>query len=75
VIATEEDAYAFGLNGVSDGLHVFMPTGATALTRALREAGYQPVPVDLSELIKAGGSVKCCTQEIRSAKASEKGLP
>jgi N-dimethylarginine dimethylaminohydrolase len=75
VIATEQDAYAFGLNGVSDGLQVFMPTGATALTRVLFEAGYQPVPVDLSELIKGGGSVKCCTQEIRPAAGSRKGLP
>jgi N-dimethylarginine dimethylaminohydrolase len=75
VIATEQDAYAFGLNGVSDGLHVFMPTGAPALTRALFEAGYQPVLVDLSELIKGGGSVKCCTQEIRPAAGSRKGLP
>jgi N-dimethylarginine dimethylaminohydrolase len=65
IIATEQDAYAFGLNGVSDGLHVFLPTGAPGLTWALCEAGYWPVPVDLSELIKAGGSVKCCTQEIR----------
>jgi N-dimethylarginine dimethylaminohydrolase len=65
LIATEQDAYAFGLNGVSDGLHVFIPTGAPALTGALVEAGYRPVPIDLSELIKAGGSVRCCTQEIR----------
>jgi arginine dihydrolase len=75
LIATEQDAYAFGLNGVSDGRHVFMPTGAPLLTRALTEAGYQPVPVDLSELIKAGGSVKCCTQEIRPTAGSRRGLP
>jgi N-dimethylarginine dimethylaminohydrolase len=31
----------------------------------LRERGYVPVGVDLSELLKAGGSVKCCTLEIR----------
>jgi N-dimethylarginine dimethylaminohydrolase len=65
VIATAEDAYAFGLNGVSDGRRVFLPSGAPAFARTLAEAGYRPVPVDLSELIKAGGSVKCCTQEIR----------
>ena len=28
--------------------------------------GYVPVPVDLSEFRKAGGGIKCCTQEIRS---------
>ena len=75
VIAAEQDAYAFGLNGVSDGRHVFLPTDAPGLTRTLREADYQPVPVELSELIKAGGSVKCCTQEIRPAVGSGVGFP
>jgi N-dimethylarginine dimethylaminohydrolase len=65
LIASRQDAYAFGLNGVSDGRHVFLPAGAAGLTEPLRASGYEPVPVDLSELIKAGGSVKCCTQEIR----------
>ena len=30
-------------------------------------AGYRPISIDLSELIKGGGSIKCCTQEIRPA--------
>jgi arginine dihydrolase len=67
LIATRQDAYAFELNGVSDGRHVFLPAGAQGMTEPLRAAGYEPVRVDLSELIKAGGSVKCCTQEIRPA--------
>jgi arginine dihydrolase len=67
LIATEFDAYAFGLNAVSDGLHVFIPTGARRLRELLAAAGYWPISVDLSELIKGGGSVKCCTQEIRPA--------
>jgi N-dimethylarginine dimethylaminohydrolase len=67
VIADEHDAYAFGLNAVSDGLHVFMPSGAHQLREAIAAAGYLPTSVDLSELIKGGGSVKCCTQEIRPA--------
>jgi hypothetical protein len=29
------------------------------------------VPVDLSELLKAGGSVKCCTLELRGSPATE----
>ena len=32
---------------------------------AIAAAGYRPISIDLSELIKGGGSVKCCTQEIR----------
>ena len=39
---------------------------AAALTAALADRGYVPVPVDLSEFRKAGGGIKCCTQEIRS---------
>jgi hypothetical protein len=37
------------------------------LRELLAQAGYWPISVDLSELIKGGGSVKCCTQEIRPA--------
>ncbi|WP_343235910.1 dimethylargininase [Streptomyces sp. SID10815] len=66
VIATREDALAFGLNSVSDGRHVFVSPGATALAEQLAHHGYLPVPVDLSEFHKAGGGIKCCTQEIRS---------
>jgi N-dimethylarginine dimethylaminohydrolase len=66
VIAGHEDARAFGLNSVSDGRHVFVPPGARALIDQLADRGYVPVPVDLSEFHKAGGGIKCCTQEIRS---------
>ncbi|GHD86476.1 dimethylargininase [Streptomyces naganishii] len=65
VIATREDAMTFGLNSVSDGHHVFISPGATALAEELTRHGYVPVPVDLSEFHKAGGGIKCCTQEIR----------
>ena len=36
------------------------------LAKQLRERGWNPIGVDLSELLKAGGSVKCCTLEIRA---------
>jgi N-dimethylarginine dimethylaminohydrolase len=67
VLATSADAFAFGLNCVSDGATVFVPAGAPGLAHQLEAAGYEVVPIDLSELIKGGGSVKCCTQEIRHA--------
>ncbi|MGV9340526.1 dimethylargininase [Streptomyces sp. NPDC003688] len=66
VLATRDDALAFGLNSVSDGRHVFIAPQAEALAARLDDHGYTPVPVDLSELHKAGGGIKCCTQEIRS---------
>jgi len=65
VIATQVDAHAFGLNSVSDGRHVVIEAGAVDLIAALRDRGYEPVPIDLSELRKSGGGPKCCTQEIR----------
>jgi N-dimethylarginine dimethylaminohydrolase len=65
VQASEADAVVLGLNAVSDGRHVVLPTQATRLAEQLRERGYEPVGVDLSELLKAGGSVKCCTLELR----------
>ncbi|MEV0209379.1 dimethylargininase [Streptomyces sp. NPDC050788] len=66
VLATLDDALAFGLNSVSDGRNVFIAPQAEALASALGDRGYVPVPVDLSEFRKAGGGIKCCTQEIRS---------
>ncbi len=30
-------------------------------------AGYLPVPVELAELKKGGGSVKCCVAELRGS--------
>jgi N-dimethylarginine dimethylaminohydrolase len=65
LLATADDAAALGLNAVCDGRHVMLPAGAAGLFRPLRERGYEPIGVDLSELHKAGGSVKCCTLEIR----------
>ncbi|GAA3800712.1 dimethylargininase [Streptomyces phyllanthi] len=66
VLATRQDAMAFGLNSVSDGRHVFIAPRAKELADQLARQGYLPVPVDLSEFHKAGGGIKCCTQEIRS---------
>src|SRR5262245_55464900 len=65
VVAEAEDAGVLGLNGVSDGRHVVLPVQATGLMRQLRQRGYEPVGVDLSELRKAGGGPKCCTLEVR----------
>jgi len=65
VLATADDAAAFGLNAVSDGRRVFLPAGATGLERQLVERGFEPHPIDVSELMKAGGGVKCCTLEVR----------
>jgi len=64
ILATGEDASAFGLNAVSDGTHVVLPQAATGLAGQLSARGYRPVGVDVSELMKAGGAVKCCVLEL-----------
>ena len=66
ILASDGDAEAFGLNAVSDGRNVVLPQAATDLVGELRDRGFDPIGVDLSELLKAGGSVKCCTLELRS---------
>jgi N-dimethylarginine dimethylaminohydrolase len=66
ITASDEDAAAFGLNAVSDGAHVVLPRTAVGLFGELRDRGYEPIGVDLSELLKAGGSAKCCTLELRT---------
>ena len=66
LLATAADAAVLGLNAVSDGRHVVLAAQATGLMGPLRERGFEPVPVDLTELLKAGGGIKCCTLELRS---------
>ncbi len=63
--AKDEDAEVLGLNAVSDGLHVVLPVQARKLAAQLRERGFEPIGVDLSELRKGGGGPKCCTLELR----------
>jgi N-dimethylarginine dimethylaminohydrolase len=63
--AGEDDAVAFGLNAVSDGRHVIIPHDARGLGGRLVERGYEVIPIDVTELRKAGGGPKCCTLELR----------
>ena len=63
--AKDEDAEVLGLNAVSDGRHVVLSPQAVNLARSLSAHGFTPVPVDMSELLKAGGGPKCCTLELR----------
>ena len=61
----DEDAEVLGLNALSDGRNVVLPEQATGLAAQLAAAGFNPVGVDMSELLKAGGGPKCCTLELR----------
>jgi len=65
ILVSDDDATILGLNSYSDGLHVVIAEKATGFERQLRERGYEPIGVDLSELLLGGGGVKCCTLELR----------
>jgi arginine dihydrolase len=66
--AKDEDAEVLGLNAVSDGGHVVLPAQAHGLAGQIAARGFVPVPVDMSELGKAGGGPKCCTLELRAGR-------
>jgi len=66
ILVESADAYVFGLNAVSDGRHVVYPAAAVGFAEQLSGAGFEPVGVEMSELLKGGGSVKCCTLEVYS---------
>jgi N-dimethylarginine dimethylaminohydrolase len=66
IVAESADAHAFGLNAVSDGHHVVYPAAAAGFAEQLSQAGFEPIGVEMSELLKGGGSAKCCTLEVYS---------
>jgi arginine dihydrolase len=66
IVVGSADAYVFGLNAVSDGRHVVYPAAAVGFAEQLSQAGFEPIGVEMSELLKGGGSVKCCTLEVHS---------
>ncbi|MCS5735295.1 dimethylargininase [Herbiconiux daphne] len=65
IIVSEEDGSILGLNSISDGYNVVIAARAKGFEQQLRDRGYNPIGVDLSELLLGGGGVKCCTLELR----------
>jgi len=65
ILVNEEDAAVLGLNSFGDGYNMVIASRAKDFERQLRDRGYNPIGVDLSELLLGGGGVKCCTLELR----------
>ncbi|MFI8086422.1 dimethylargininase [Kitasatospora sp. NPDC086009] len=71
LLAERAEAEAFALNAVSDGRHVVLPPSAVRLAAQLEERGFQPIGVEMSEFLKAGGAAKCCTLDLHGCAEGE----
>lgn len=63
--ASREDAYAYGLNAMSDGKNIILSDKATKLISVYQNKGMNVYPTSISEFQKSGGGVKCLTLELR----------
>lgn len=63
--AREQDAKAYGLNGLSDGNSIVLSDTATDLIAQYRQHGLDVHPTPIGEFQKSGGGVKCLSLELR----------
>jgi len=62
----EEEQFTMGTNVLSIGhKRVFSLPMNVKVNQQLRESGYSVIEVDFSEIIKSGGSFRCCTLPIK----------
>jgi ornithine--oxo-acid transaminase len=61
IVLTDAEAEAFSANAVVVNRTVVMPACSPRLEAILRERGFAPVVVDVSEFLKAGGGPRCLT--------------
>jgi N-dimethylarginine dimethylaminohydrolase len=65
ILASREDANAYGLNAMSNGECIVLSDRATGLIDQYNAKGMTVFPVPISEFQKSGGGVKCLTLELR----------
>lgn len=63
---SREDAYAYGLNAMSDGKNIILSDKATNLISIYQNKGMEVHPTPIGEFQKSGGGVKCLTLELRN---------
>ncbi|HEV2785187.1 MAG TPA: ornithine--oxo-acid transaminase [Solirubrobacteraceae bacterium] len=61
IVLTDEEAEQFSANAVVVGRTIVMPACSPRLDAELRARGFDPVVVDVSEFLKAGGGPRCLT--------------
>ena len=61
ILLTDAEAEAFSANTVVVGRTLVMPACSPRLEAGLRARGFDPVVVDVSEFLKAGGGPRCLT--------------
>lgn len=64
IVVPEKEAKLFACNSVQIDNNVIIPKNCPETSQLLQDAGYNPIPVDVSEFLKAGGACKCLTLEI-----------
>lgn len=63
---TKEEQFTMGTNVLSIGdKKVFSLPCNRVVNEAMRERGYKVIEVDISEIIKSGGSFRCCTLPVK----------
>ncbi|HWO96764.1 MAG TPA: dimethylarginine dimethylaminohydrolase family protein [Bacillus sp. (in: firmicutes)] len=71
---TEEEQFTLGTNVLSIGHKKVLSLPVNkAVNKQLRARGYEVIEVDITEIIKSGGSFRCCTLPIMR-KAEKAGL-
>lgn len=62
ISVTDEEQFQMGPNvlSIGDGKVISLPQNER-LNNVLESEGYKVIRVDLSEIIKSGGSFRCCT--------------
>lgn len=61
---SENEAKNFACNAVLIGKTVILPSECPKTCEMLEQAGYQPVPIPMTEFLKSGGACKCLTMAL-----------
>src|SRR5690606_16793564 len=62
---TEAEAYAFAANSFVIGKKILIAGPNQGFTQRLQNLGFEPIELDISEFIKAGGGIHCLILPLR----------